>query len=422
MASENHEWTPGEEPPEIRPHSLAKHRVIDAYLRRYVEVLTSNLRIPEFYLTLVDGFSGGGVYRDSVSGERRPGSPLIMLDAMRDAADTAQEKRSKEFNLAVEYFFIEKSAKSFAYLEGTLQQSEFSDSVGDTVTLLNGEFTQNLPQILKRIETRGRGGRAIFLLDQCGYKNVPLPDIRRILSRLENAEIILTFATDSLIDYLSTNEKTQRILERVGLRISADEVRTLKSMMDWRRAIQLLLHEEIHRNSGARFYTPFFIRSKDAHRDFWLIHLSGVARARDVMVAEHWRQNTSFAHYGRSGLHMLGYDPDEDFTITGQHAIPGFYFDDTAHASSHDCLLAELPERLFEAKDGVQFKDFFASITNETPVTSEIIKDVLEDLAREGVIDVQGQKGERRQGRVQHGSDIIIPSKQKRLFLPGDDA
>lgn len=61
MARDNHQWIPGAEPPEIRPHSQAKHRVIDAYLRRYVEVLTGDVRIPEFYLTLVDGFSGGGI-------------------------------------------------------------------------------------------------------------------------------------------------------------------------------------------------------------------------------------------------------------------------------------------------------------------------------------------------------------------------
>lgn len=421
MSSENHEWMPGADPPGIRPHSVAKHRVIDAYLRRYVEVLTSDVRIPEFYLTLVDGFSGGGVYCDATSGVRRPGSPLIMLEAMKDAADTAQEKRSKEFNLAVEYFFIEKLPNAFEYLGDTLRQSDFADMIDDRVTLLNGEFTANLPAIVDRIESRGRGRRAIFLLDQCGYKDVPLPEIRNILSRLDNAEIILTFATDSLIDYLSTNETTQRILERVGLEISSEEVMTLKALRDWRRAIQLLLHDEIHRKSGARYYTPFFIRSKDAHRDFWLIHLSGAARARDVMVAEHWRQNTSFAHYGRSGLQMLGYDPDEDFTLTKQQALPGFYFDDSARASSHECLLEQLPERLFDSKDGIQFDQFFAAITNETPVTSEIIKDVLEDLAREGIVKVQGQKGEKRQGRIQRGSDIIIPSKQKRLFMPGDD-
>lgn len=48
-----------------------------------------------------------------------------MLQAMEDAATCAQQKRSKEFNLDVEYFFIEKSPDAFAYLETTVRDSEF---------------------------------------------------------------------------------------------------------------------------------------------------------------------------------------------------------------------------------------------------------------------------------------------------------
>ena len=123
-----------------------------------------------------------------------------------------------------------------------------------------------------------------------------------------NAEVILTFATDSLIDYLSENEQTQHILENVGISLPSKTIVTAKESRDWRRTIQFALHREIPEKTGAKFYTPFFIRSADAHRDFWLIHLSGHYRARDVMVGLHWKESTSFAHYGRSGLHMLGYD------------------------------------------------------------------------------------------------------------------
>ncbi len=35
-------------------------------------------------------------------------------------------------------------------------------------------------------------------------------------------------------------------------------------------------------------YAPFIIRSKEAHRDYWLIHLSQHSRARDMMVGLHW--------------------------------------------------------------------------------------------------------------------------------------
>ena len=421
MTPENHRWTPGGEPPRIRPHSLARHRVIDAYLRRYVEVLTQDPRIPEFRLTLVDGFSGGGVYRDWQTGERRNGSPLIMLNAMRDAAADAQKDRQKSFNLDVEYFFIEKAFDAFSVLQTTLDESEFHALLGQKAHLLQGVFVDHLPAILERIKERGRGKRAIFVLDQFGYTDVPMPQIRRIFQEIDNPEVILTFATDAMINYLSENEKTQKILERVGLTISPSDIANRKLMRDWRRAIQLLLHEEIHQKSGARFYTPFFIRSPDEHRDFWLIHLSGNAKARDVMVTQHWAEKTSFAHYGGSGLKMLGYDPNEDFSVTRQAMLPGFYFDDTALASSHESLMEQLPERIFSHGSGIPFGEFFAGITNETPVTSEIIKDVLEELTLKGWLKVESRNGTRRKKRVQHRTDVIMPVKQRQLYLPGAD-
>src|SRR6185369_17054559 len=101
MSDEHHSWDIGSPPPPILSHSLAKHRVIEQYLRLYIEVLTANLRIREFRLTLVDGFAGGGLYQDARTREARDGSPLLMLKAMRDAAASAQAKRSKPFNLDV---------------------------------------------------------------------------------------------------------------------------------------------------------------------------------------------------------------------------------------------------------------------------------------------------------------------------------
>jgi len=76
-----------------------------------------------------------------------------------------------------------------------------------------------------------------------------------------------------------------------------------------------------------------------------------------------------------------------------------------------------LQERLFASSDRVQFDEFFAATTNETPATSELFKDVLADLASEGFIEIRGKNGEKRRGRVQHGTDIVIQSRQKKLFL-----
>lgn len=418
MSHKHHDWQIGKAPPLIRPHSLAKHRVLKSYLERYVATLTKNPRQDVFRLTLVDGFAGGGRYLDSRTKEERPGSPLIMLEAMELAAEAAQQKRKKPFHLDAQYIFIEKDREALDYLRTVLAESKYAPLVGDSVKLIQGEFTSQVPGICEFVKNRGRADRVIFVLDQFGYTDVPLPSIRNILSTLENAEVILTFATDFLIDYLTENEPTQQILGKVGISLPSTTIGTAKDERDWRRIIQFALHREIPERTGAKYYTPFYIRSADSGRDFWLVHLSGHFRARDVMVGLHWKESNSFAHYGRSGLRMLGYDQEHDAAWTSQRMLPGFYFDETALVSSQDELLEQLPERLFKFRDGIAFSDLFAKLTNECPVTAEIMKSVLSELAKSGVVKVRDKAGAttRRVG-VQHDSDVITPSLQRRIFL-----
>jgi three-Cys-motif partner protein len=318
--------------------------------------------------------------------------------------------------LDVHFFFIEKNADSLGYLRRMIAESEFRGLLNDKINLIQAEFVETVPQIVNFVKTRGRAGRAIFSLDQYGYSDVPFPTIRGILANLENAEIILTFATDWLIDYLGENEQTQQILANLGIQLPSKMIATAKGRVDWRRIIQLALHEEIPRRSEARFYTPFFIRSEEAHRDYWLVHLSGHFRARDVMVGLHWKENRSFAHYGRPGLRMLGYDPqfDEDWN---KQKLLGFFFDDTALALSKAELMEQLPERLAGHKEGIVFSKFFGALTNEVPVTQKIMADVLRELAREGLVEIRDSTGltARRSG-IQQPSDVILVSGQKRLF------
>lgn len=415
MAHEHHTWRVGADPPTIRPHSLAKHRVLGSYLRRYVEVLTANPRQDLFKLTLVDGFSGGGAYLDERTREERPGSPLIMLEAMAEALARARAWRSKKpFHLDVRYIFVEKSREALAYLRDRIEKSEHRRLLNGNIDFLEGEFLTHSATIVDQIERRGRSPRAIFFLDQFGYANVPMPALRSTLKRLPNAEIILTFATDFLIDYLNESEQSRKTWDKIGIPFPA---KIEKHHRDWRRFIQQHLHSQIPSETEAKYYTPFFIRSTDSHRDFWLIHLSGHHRARDVMVGLHWSENTSFAHYGGSGLRMLGYDPAEDFNSTQQKMLPGFYFDETARAASYEQLLDQLPERLARQSCPKPFVQLFAEITNETPATSGLIKEVLADLAREGIIRVRDKSGATaRRAGIQRETDLIIVSKQTRFI------
>jgi len=259
--------------------------------------------------------------------------------------------------------------------------------------------------------------KIIFVLDQFGYKDVPFPSIQRIMSSLTNAEVILTFASGSLITFISDSDKMQSVLERIGLKLSKEQIKSAKEENDWRLANQMLLHTEIFQKSGATHYTPFFIRSKESHWDYWLIHLSNHWRARDVMVGLHWDENTSFAHYGSSGLTMFGYDPDDDIAITSQP----FLFDQDAKESTMEELLVQLPKQLhLVARNGISFHDFFKSATNDTPATSHIVKEALTILRRDREIVIRDQTGLKKRSSIQKNDDIIRATGQRSIFRLGN--
>ena len=373
MTKPKYVWKLGQTPPVLDRHSVAKHNVLREYLKLYVSVLTLNPRRDRLQLTLVDGFCGGGLYRGPLD-ETRPGSPLIMLEAMAAAETLAKASRKKDFCLAAEYFFIDEDESACQHLQYILAQSTHREQV---IKVLHGTFESYVQTLIGHIKARGRAHRCIFVLDQYGYKDAPLPLLRSIFRQLPRAEVLLTFATDALIDYLGNNPESQERLDHLGFGLSVADIEAAKCSepRQWRRIIQRDLHQGIHSGSGARHYTPFFIRCPQAHRSYWLIHLSNHHRARDVMTSLHWSQSNDFVHYGGAGLQMLGYDWRQDATETGQPMIEEFRFDDDAMLRTRSSLMIDVPERIALAgSQGISFDDFFASTTNETPATSEILR------------------------------------------------
>jgi hypothetical protein len=194
----------------------------------------------------------------------------------------------------------------------------------------------------------------------------------------------------------------------VGLRGDYSSIEKLKSEFGdgWRRVIQLALHADIRQSSSADFYTPFFIRSAKANRDYWLVHLSRHARARDVMMGLHWEKQNQFhfEHDGRPGLKMLGYDPDRDFESQG-YTNGLFGFDNDAHDRMMHALRQELPERIGLAGDGVMVQDLLAMITNESPATHKDLRMALQALSCEDEIILRNKEGTVRQRGVQLAAD-----------------
>ena len=181
----------------------------------------------------------------------------------------------------------------------------------------------------------------------------------------------------------------------------------------WRYLIQNGLYRHIQNRTGSRFYTPFFIHSVEAHRSYWLLHLSNHRQARDEMGKLHWRLNNHFQHYGGAGFHALGFDPSKDL----RQGLLTFMFDDNAMKRSEAAVLEQLPRMIHAANRdgaGLLVEELFAGNCNDTPVTSEIMGRQLILLRDEGELAIVTPDGTRKPRAKNVGWEdrLILPSER----------
>ena len=419
MVAKHYEWKPGATLPTLRRHSAVKHALLREYLVEYFLTLVSSPRQDHIKLTIIDGFCGGGRYLNE-SGVEVPGSPVVILKALAEAQARIfhDQKRIKPIELDTELICIDEDKSALTHLRWVLEQEGYGTKIrSDQIRLLHGSFDDHSEAAIKRsVDRSKRSGKAIFVLDQYGYSGVPLETLQNICTRLAKAEIILTFNVDSLINYL--NDKNLASFEgKTGLNgaITAEDLDDLHKGPHWRRQIQSKLYTRITVGSGAKYFTPFFIRPTKGHGDFWLLHLSQHAKARDVMASTHWNHNNHFVHYGQAGLDMfgVGYAAILDDTERTQSA---FEFDDLAASKSHSTMLDEIPRLLDKRREGVLFGDFFMQRCNSTPATRAMIEQATLTLVKERQIEVIGVNSSKRHVRTGLKNDHIIRLPAQTLF------
>jgi len=417
MAKKHYHWKIGEAPPELGNHSRAKHRILDRYIRRYIEVCTSTPVQERLNLTIVDGYCGGGRY--GFLGDDVPGSPLVLLRAIEEAETTLNALRPKGFEIRTEFVFIDLHRYHTDFLRAEIEASPFRDKLDRSVHIWTADFNDRVDDAISLARTHSpQRGRSIWLLDQYGWSSVAFASMRKILGQLEKAEIFLTFSVDALIDYMSESR-----LEQQGYRdINLDPGFIKELTADrgegpaWRTLIQNTLYKHLKNETGAEFYSPFFIHSHEAHRSYWFLHLSRHREARNVIGNIHWQENTVSLHHGGPGLQALGFANASD---PRQLLLP-YSFDDHAKQQSRFALLEQIPRQIRDAIDAdlaPSLDTLFGNHCNDTPVTKEIFEQVLIELRDEKEIRIEDDSGKEKP-RTQSvlWTDRIILAKQPTLF------
>ena len=144
-------WHPDEPPPKIEAHSRAKLTVLRSYLRAYFDRLNVNPNREEFKLDLVDGFAGGGAFRDSdgiVSG-----TPLIMLEETEKARKRLNRNRVKPLLFDCKYYFVDVEPAHTDHLRKMLTEREYRVD-NEKIVIRDGRFEEQIDDILRDIGQR----------------------------------------------------------------------------------------------------------------------------------------------------------------------------------------------------------------------------------------------------------------------------
>ena len=216
-------WHPDERAPQIEGHSKAKLDVLRNYLRAYFGRLNSNPYRDEFKLDLVDGFAGGGTFLDR--DEVVPGTPLIMLEESAAASKRLNQNRTKPLNFDCQYYFVDKEVNHTDHLRKVLNKCGHPAN-DEKIVVIHSLFQDVVGKIIKQILSRQpKAGRAIFLLDQTGFSQMPLELVAQIFHELPAAEVILTFAADALTNHLA--DRLPQIKAVAPLEFTDSQIRDL---------------------------------------------------------------------------------------------------------------------------------------------------------------------------------------------------
>ena len=162
---------------------------------------------------------------------------------------------------------------------------------------------------IKKMLSDGRYRNVIFNLDQCGHSHVDRETLVDIMRSYPSAEVFYTFAIQALISFLRKSEPAllAKQLSRVGVDIN--DLKRLEDSMNtksWLGVAERLVFGVFRK--CAPFVSPFSINNPDGWR-YWLIHFANIYRARQVYNNILHDNSSTQAHFGRSGLEMLHFDP-----------------------------------------------------------------------------------------------------------------
>lgn len=401
-------WTEGAQ---LGEHSHRKHKILREYVANYFDV---RCRVPQqslFKLAIIDGFAGGGRYS---GGE--PGSPIIFLEETIKAFDAVNTRRlvegfGKELSIECTFILNDADPNAIAMLREHLapflaENAEHRPRLKIVVEYFNERFESAYPKIKTRISRAGCRN-VLFNLDQCGHVAISRDTIMDITHSYPSAEVFFTFAIGPWLAFLprQDQEKLQERLQRIGLpRADFQDLGGMVSKERWLGIAENSVFNSL--KICAPYVSPFSINHPGGWQ-YWLIHFANNRTARQVYNRVLHENASLQAHFGRSGLNMLAYNPVHEGSL--------YLFDDSGRKKASEQLYDDIPRFIGDGwGDAISAAEFFEHIYKDTPAHTDDINAAI--IANPDVEVITPAGGKRRSPNTISPQDIIRLKRQSSFF------
>ena len=408
MAKKEYDWLNGAE---LLDHTKRKLKILEDYLFNYLTIRCQLPQRQKFRLAIVDGFAGGGRYRCGSAG-----SPIIFIQGLMRALTKINIDRVVqglgEIELECLLILNDQDADVVELLKTNcaplLADIKTQSPKLHVQPLFMAETFETAYPEIKALIQQGRYRSVLFNLDQCGVSQIKLEIVLDIMNVSPSVEIFYTFMVKSLLAYLSKNNPRLLASQLKALEISTSEQAKLhegKSNDEWMGAAERLVFENFHR--FARYVSPFSINNPEGWR-YWLIHFSKSYRARQAYNIVLHDNATAQAHFGRSGLNMLSYDPRDD---KGQ----AYLFDISDRQNARDQLMNDIPRLVTDQGDAIGVEAFYEGIYNLTPAHRD---DIHTAIGNNPDLEVFTPSGGKRQKWTTISAGDTLKLKSQKSFFP----
>lgn len=407
MVKKAYAWVDGAR---LEDHTARKHKILRDYFYRYIVTRCQLPQQTRFRLAVVDGFAGGGRYECGSAG-----SPIIFIQELRRALENVNLHRATQGLAALEIeclLIFNDALPDVAALLKSNCEPEIAVAKADSpklhlnVAYMAETFEAAYPAI-RQLIANGRYRNVLFNLDQCGHSQVERATLLDIMRATPSAEIFYTFSIQSLVAFLNRSDPEKLAGQLRPMGITAQQLSVLEtpiSNANWMGVAERLVFETFL--DCAPFVSPFSIHNPDGWR-YWLIHFASIYRARQVYNDVLHANSNDQAHFGRSGLEMLSYDPAKEGRL--------YLFDANGRQTAKSELTVDIPRLISDAGDTMGVGDLYQSIYNATPAHSDDIhaamleSDELEILTPGGGV-------RRRPNTIDVGDTLRL--KAQRTFFP----